>query len=203
MSFAKGPSSVSSKDRITSDINNFMNIWNKQIEPNIEKLSESNIRVKIKAAMNKIEPLVAKIQRDIGQCTNQSLKRSYEEVNGKYQSRKANILQLIKKFESEERAARESESKATAGAGGDALYDQQQIDAETEELNFIEAQTGEIVEDMKVLNELTHQVDDQVTKDHEVLIKIDSKIEDAKVEMQEGNKDLEKAEEHQKSCTIF
>lgn len=204
MSFAKGPSAVANKDRIASDINNFMNIWNKQIEPNIEKLNETNVRVKVKAAMNKMDPLVNKIQKEIGQCTNQTLKKNYEEVNGKYQGKKTNILQLIKKFESEEKTAKEAESKAQGeAANGEAMLDQQQIDQETEDLRYADQQVGEIVEDMKVLNELTKKVDNQVTKDHEVLIKIDNTVDDAKVEMVEGNKDLEKAEEHQKSCTIY
>ena len=176
----------------------------RSIEPNIEKLNETNVRVKVKAAMNKMDPLVNKIQKEIGQCTNQTLKKNYEEVNGKYQGKKTNILQLIKKFESEEKKAKEAESKAQGeAANGEAMLDQQQIDQETEDLRYADQQVGEIVEDMKVLNELTKKVDNQVTKDHEVLIKIDNTVDDAKVEMVEGNKDLEKAEEHQKSCTIY
>ena len=81
-----------------------------------------------------------------------------------------------------------------------------QEDQEKQQLESLNNATGEILEDMKALNDTTIQLNEKIQESHEVLIKIDEKIEETHEEMIQGNKELVKAETHQKEsgkCLIY
>ena len=74
------------------------------------------------------------------------------------------------------------------------------------EVSGLENAVQDIVEDMTELNDLTHQLNNKIQEQHEIVVRVDDVIEVAVNEMQQGNEQLEKAEEHQKSsnsCLIY
>jgi t-SNARE complex subunit (syntaxin) len=70
-----------------------------------------------------------------------------------------------------------------------------------DQLDFLQRELGDIAEVATNVNEGTHQVDDVVDEGHEVLVGTAGTLDEAKVEMQEGNKDLVVAEDDQSSSS--
>jgi methyl-accepting chemotaxis protein len=94
---------------------------------------------------------------------------------------------------------------AAAGLPPDATQEQLQLaQDQASHLEFLQNQTQSIVEDSKVLNQLTHEVADVIQDSHEKIVKIDQTVAEAKEEMVEGNAELVEAEDHQKkTCNVF
>lgn len=72
---------------------------------------------------------------------------------------------------------------------------------EETDLNILMTEATDAVQDMKYLNDLTHKVHDEIKDQQTTLIHIDEVIESAKIDMIEGNEELDVAEIHQKSSS--
>jgi hypothetical protein len=98
----------------------------------------------------------------------------------------------------------EAQKSSPAPAEDDITQEQLRISREeNEHMNFIQAQTDDILVSMRVLNDLTRQVGKVIESGHNTILRIDPKVADARTEMIEGNKELEKAERHQeKTCQV-
>lgn len=81
-------------------------------------------------------------------------------------------------------------------------YDQEMIDEQTNELDHINSEVREIVQTSKEINRISHQVDQEIKKQRVQIIKIDKVTNEAVGKMEKGNRELNKAEEYQKGCTI-
>ena len=100
----------------------------------------------------------------------------------------------------EEKQKKAAEEQARLAAIEEAKSAAQQEEEQRKAmLEFTANQVADIGEAMTVVNELTHEVDDKITEQHETVVHIDETIEDAKQEMIAGNEDLEVAESDQKS----
>ena len=77
----------------------------------------------------------------------------------------------------------------------------QQLEAENmeREATALNQASAEIVEQMTTLNDTTKQLNSLLDTQHETIGRVEKTTSQALVEMQEGNKDLESAQKHQKS----
>ncbi|KAH0786577.1 hypothetical protein GPJ56_009479 [Histomonas meleagridis] len=133
-----------------------------------------------------------------------SLKRTLEQINKQIKpiGDRHKILEEQQKEAAEEQKQIEAEQLKKSAA----QLEEEQMAADRE---FLQNQLNDIAETAAIINEGTHQVDNQITADHEKVVHIDQTIEEAKQEMIEGNKDLEVAEADQKAagcgcaCNIY
>jgi hypothetical protein len=117
--------------------------------------------------------------------TAESIKRArqkLEAIGGRIQSVQASV--------------QEDEKSPTAPSG--VSPSQVQVMEMEQDLAYIEKSAVEIVSQMKVVNDLTHQTDDTIQIQHHQIIRIDEQISQAHDDMVKGNEDLKVAEQHQK-----
>lgn len=125
-----------------------------------------------------------------------SLRALMGQVSKTFVERKEKIMPIIAERKQEQEQRRIQETPAVVNE-----LTQEQMDQQ--ELEFIAQNAREIKNQMQILNDITQQVDAEVQKGHATLVRIDEQVEEAKGEMQSGNKELEKAEEHQKkTCNV-
>ena len=81
------------------------------------------------------------------------------------------------------------------------LVDQQQIDSESEQIDVLEGQVRDILQTMREVHQIFTQTLEELNKQRNIILSIESNTEEAKKEMKNGNFELEKAKEHQKGST--
>jgi len=172
-----------------------------KIFPRLER-TQTEIRTKLVNYTNTLNdlrrsdsnnPLDSSVSESLEQC-----RRKMEQIDRQVQ----NVSEIHRRMITEEKQREEQEQQALAQKS------QEQIEADhvTNEINGLENAVQGIVEDLHELNDLTHQLDNKIQEQHEVIMKVDTVIESTVTEMQEGNKALEEAEEHQKGsnkCLIY
>ena len=134
-----------------------------------------------------------------------ALLTKFEQDKKEFLARKAPIEQKLK-VEEEKFVAEEREAAQKAAAELNVQFEQPRQLTEEEMLNnqleFTERQVAEIVEDQKALKETTEALKQKIDEQHEVVIKVDNTVEEAKNEMVSGNEDLEIAKKNQPKCRI-
>lgn len=83
------------------------------------------------------------------------------------------------------------------------MVDQSVVDQETEDLEYLARQTEEISRTSKEINEISNNTLKELNAQRAKIIKIDKITTDTVPIMEKGNKQLEKAEEHQKTSCII
>jgi t-SNARE complex subunit (syntaxin) len=101
-------------------------------------------------------------------------------------------------MEVQAKAAREEQARIAA-VQMQKSKEQEEAEQMAAELDYLQRETGQIVQDMQTINEVTHEVDGLITNQHEVLDHIDQTIVEAVDEMKAGNEELDHAQEDQKS----
>lgn len=81
------------------------------------------------------------------------------------------------------------------------LLDQEQLDGETEYLQVLEQEINSILTAMQELNRIFKQTLDELQKQRHILVGVDSMVSSSTGNMQDGNKDLDKAADHQRGTT--
>lgn len=112
---------------------------------------------------------------------------------------KKDLPPIIQKLREEE-SARDSSPQVSI-INEPLLQDQQQIDAMTDQIDTLEEAVREILSTMNQLNEIFRQTLEELQKQRYVIATIDEHVESAHNDMKGGNKNLETAQEHQKSST--
>jgi hypothetical protein len=120
----------------------------------------------------------------------------------------ARAKETLARIAAEFQARTRGEAKGTDGAAGAAapageLQALQRAREEEAHLQFIDQQAGQILDDQKVLKDLTQQVGEIIDRDHEKIVKVEAVTTEALEEMIAGNAELEQAEEHQKACLLL
>jgi hypothetical protein len=195
MSFQKPAAAASGSAQLASNIATF--------KQNLEKLESSSQDAskwrEADRAVKLLDSLSATISANLKTANDANvsdLRRQFAALNERCQSAKAAYAQ--------KKEQAEAAPDGAAGAGGPAAQqaELQQIQDDTSRLQFLERETGQILESQKVINQLTQQVGEVIDRDHEKVVHIDETIEDAKDDMVTGNEELAAAEEHQKACDV-
>ena len=130
------------------------------------------------------------------------------EIAGKINNTKRNIDELDQiiapiaerhekyRLEEEEKQKKMAEEQAQQQQMNELQMRQAQ---QHNDVEFIAKNATGIVNDMADLNDLNHQLADKIDEQHEIVVHVDETIEEAKDEMEQGNKALEEAEEIQKT----
>jgi molybdopterin-guanine dinucleotide biosynthesis protein len=75
---------------------------------------------------------------------------------------------------------------------------------QTEELDYLNEQLPKLIEDLRVVNELTRMTAEVINQDHLKIVRIDETISLSQDCMIHGNAELERAEKYQKkTCQIY
>ena len=195
MSFQKAASGK--PQTIQDKINSFQN--------DVQKLNGVEDKITLRN-MNSYNAIITNLERRVSEIQKElqtyqgpdasALRALFGDVSRVFSERKAKIQPIITDRKKQQEEARNAEAPAVVQE-----LTQEQLDQE--ELEFVAQNAREIKNQMHELNIITHQVDEEIQRGHATLVRIDEHIEEAKTEMQEGNKDLEKAEDHQKkTCNV-
>lgn len=131
--------------------------------------------------------------------TNNDEAQSYEPEFLNIQNEMQNLLpKIVQKLKA---SASDSQEQITVPSTSVALLDQAQVDEETEQLEILEAQVGEILSTMRELNNLFHATLDKLNEQRNIILSIDDSISNAKDDMNNGNEQLDKGKNHQKGST--
>ena len=182
-------------------------------EARLNKLKQAGQKLELQSARNQatqemkqISQLTASISDAIdgyNGSDKSAIVQNYQSLLSQYQEISKTISESIQKYKEQEAAAEDAQQAQPTPAQQQAgLYDQAQIDQETEEIERLNRETAQILEDSKALNEIQHIVNDQIQKDSQTIIRIDETIQETHEEMVKGNEELDKAKEHQKGCRI-
>lgn len=82
------------------------------------------------------------------------------------------------------------------------LVEQSVVDQETEDLEYLAQEAERISQTSKEINEISNETLKELNSQHAKIVSIDKITGDTVPIMEKGNKQLEKAEEHQKTCII-
>lgn len=82
------------------------------------------------------------------------------------------------------------------------LIEQSIIEQETENLEYLANEIQIITQQMKEINEISNCVYNELQSQRPRIVKIDTLISESVNHMEQGNKQLEKAEKNQKKCNI-
>jgi len=169
-----------------------------KIFPRLER-TQTEIRTKLVNYTNTLNdlrrsdsnnPLDSSVSESLEQC-----RRKMEQIDRQVQ----NVSEIHRRMITEEKQREEQEQQSLAQKS------QEQIEADhvTNEINGFENAVQGTVEDLHELNDLTHQLGNKIQEQHEVILNLGTVIESTVSEMQEGNKELEAAQKHQKStCRV-
>ena len=133
-----------------------------------------------------IESMFEQIKKIIDPLT-----RSLASINQRCKVREQELLK-----EREEQMALEAEQKKKS-------LEQMQEEQMAADLEKTKKELDEIAQLAAAVNEGTHNVDNELNKQHEVVVKIDNTIQEAKEEMIAGNQDLEEASADQKAGSLI
>lgn len=129
------------------------------------------------------------------------LEAKYSELKSKYLSVKSELETEMEKYEAEERERQEQREQREKQ--DNQPRQMSQLDMETQEINNLNAAVSDIVEDQKAIAEATEILNSRIQDQHEIIIRVDNTVEKAEGEMEQANKELDKAKEHQAKCRIF
>ena len=200
MSFSKAGSLPSLVDQYERSFND--------VQAHISKIDDEKTLKQLKTSLMYLSTNEKKISSQLESSTDPNIEsfrgRFMMCVDG-FHTYHASWDAAIKKKEAEFKQVREEQAQkqGTASSQPQMSQEQMQIYQDAQDLEYTGRQIEEIVAMQKDINELTHQIDDKITEDHEKVIRIEDKIEDTKFYMQEGNKELDKAEKNAKKCNIF
>ena len=200
MSFSKAGSLPSLVDQYERSFND--------VQAHISKIDDEKTLKQLKTSLMYLSTNEKKISSQLDSSTDPNIEsfrgRFMMCVDG-FHTYHAAWDAAIKKKEAEFKQVREEQAQkqGTASSQPQMSQEQMQIYQDAQDLEYTGRQIEEIVAMQKDINELTHQIDDKITEDHEKVIRIEDKIEDTKFHMQEGNKELDKAEKDAKKCNIF
>jgi len=182
---------------LQSNISSLSNKW-KKVETNINNLKAANMINQVRKELNDIPRICSQIEVQLkaDDPDKERLNAQYMELLGIINSKKDEYMRLVNSAESTPQPTMSGPSSSGIGS----QLNQTLID-ESAEISVIESQTQGIVEDMAELNKTTHQVAEVIEESHEVVMKVETTIEDAHQEMQEGNQQLDQAKEYQKGSS--
>jgi chemotaxis protein histidine kinase CheA len=195
MSFGKAAAASAGSSQLPGNIKKFEQDLGKfeALLQDATKLREADRQVK------PLDGLSANISANLRTATDANisdLRREFSALNERYQSAKAAYAQR--------KEAAEASPEAPTGPGGKSLQQAEldQIEEDTSRLQFLERETGEILESQRVIQQITEQVGQVIDESHVKVVHIEQVVTEAKEEMVTGNEELAKAEEHQKTCDI-
>lgn len=101
-----------------------------------------------------------------------------------------------------ERLRSTSNTNGAAGAFmGSRSINQELLDEETEQLDRLEQEVGEIVRSLREVQALYNEVHKKITEQRHLVLEVEQHIEKGVENMEEGNTQLDKARGHQKAST--
>ncbi|EAY12485.1 hypothetical protein TVAG_128990 [Trichomonas vaginalis G3] len=177
------------------------------LEKNSGSLSNSMERKNVRSQLlnlKKLDQDLAKEFNTYNKPDKEALEAHYKEVKDKYMKLNQELEQECVRYEEEEKK-KQAEREERDRQDAEARQKQQQmseLDQETAEINFVDNQVKDILEDEKALNEATELLNTRIQEQHEVVVRVDNTVEEAKTEMEEGNKELNEAQKLQPKCRI-
>jgi uncharacterized small protein (DUF1192 family) len=79
----------------------------------------------------------------------------------------------------------------------------QVVQEQDEHLRMLTIEIERIVEESRIVNELSHEISTLIERDHKTVQHVDAVVSKAKDDMVKGNRELSVAEEHQrKTCVV-
>jgi methyl-accepting chemotaxis protein len=189
----------SNLEQISSLLNHVVNLSTKiggfgdgphlreQIQADVRQLT--TLSQTVKNAMTEL--------RQTGGPTFDSYQSRFEDLRARMQSELRPVIEKL----------RSSTTPSASGGGGggsvasEPLLSQQLVDSETDLIDVLEQQVNQILTTMREVNQLFTHVMTELQKQRHMITAIDAETTEAVSEMSTGNRELEKAGEHQKSST--
>ena len=204
MTFFKINRATSIKDMISSFENSLNDMKAISNDPNVENLKKLNMK------FNQTDRLTKKIE-------NAFLKASDSEViehSGKfgeslfeYQQFKNSWKPVVESAITSNVEINKTETNNVDHTNDERfVMDQQTLDHESAELSYLNDELVHIVETSKEINQISKEIQNKLIEQRVKIVSIDKMIENSITQMEKGNKELDKADQHSKEtvpCSIF
>lgn len=163
------------------------------------------IQSTVRSLMSKSQEVKGQIahMRDTSDPEEGAVQQEFQELSQQMQQQLPGLIQRLKD------SAKANESSAPREVYNQSLLvDQQMLDGETEELEMLQNAVQDILAQMREVNQLFQQTHEEIQRQRHMLNSIETYTGNALSEMSEGNEQLSKAQQHQKSsgrclCWIF